>query len=245
MDTRSQATLLVFTRGPVRERRRRLLLPAHSQMLERQLYLRCLDEAVAAGSAAGCRVVVSSPEPVAVPASVERLHQSGSGFGARLMDALARAGRNAAPVVVVGTDAPGLTARTVRDSLAELRRDPERVVVGPSPDGGFYLLAATRPLTAELEQVAWCRRGALASLLAALARAGRPVTLLAPLADLDRPADLERLLARGGLTRGVWRDLGRRLAELLAGLKLPPAPPVLPPLGLALAGPTPPRAPPR
>ena len=248
MDTSAPATLLVFTRGPRGERLRRRLLPARAGGLERQLYRRCLEEAVEAGRAAGCRVAVASPVPLELDGPVVALPQRGDGFGERLRRAVAAAGLHAGPLVVVGTDAPGLTADAITDALDGLRDDPNRVVVGPSPDGGFYLLAAARPLDEVLAQVAWCRRKTLRTLLSALARAGRPVTLIAPLADLDRRADLERLIARGGADKRapeLWQALLRRLRHLLAELRQWAAPLAVRALRPAVVPVVPARGPPR
>jgi hypothetical protein len=125
--------------------------------------------------------------------------------------------------VVVGSDVPELTSGHLRRTLELLAEDEDRVVVGPSPDGGFYLLASSRPLEALLPRVRWRRSDALTSLLAALARAGRPVALLPALADLDRRADLETWLSVSGDPTGPWFDIRCLLRSLLAALRRPDA----------------------
>lgn len=214
--------LLVFTLGPVRESRRRQLLPPRWGDVEQRLHQACLDEALVAGREAGCRLRVSSPDSLELPADVERAPQSGLGFGDRLRTAMTTALEEGGPVVLVGSDVPGMSAGHVSRTLELLQEDPDRVVLGPSPDGGFYLLAAARSLDEALRQVAWCCQGTLASLRRALQRAGRPVVLLAPLADLDRRADLERWLAVAGRAPSiVWHALRRLLGQLLAVLRRP------------------------
>jgi glycosyltransferase A (GT-A) superfamily protein (DUF2064 family) len=129
----------------------------------------------------------------------------------------------AGPLLVVGTDVPGLAASHLARALALLDEDADRVVLGPSPDGGFYLLAARRPIDQLATATRWCRRDTLRGLLRTLAEAGRPVTLLAPLADLDRPADLDRWLsrARPRTTTAHWQALTGLLQRALAGLRRP------------------------
>lgn len=216
--------LLVFTLAPERECGQRPLLPARLRRDEVALRRECLDAAVEAGREAGCRTVVSTPDDLPLPADVERMAQPGSGFGERLRRALAGATREGAPTVVVGGDVPGLTGGHVRTALELLDRRPEAVAVGPSPDGGFYLLASRRPLDRELAEVAWCRRTTLASLLAALRRASREVALLPPLADLDRRADVESWLARARRSCRRWTALVRRLLAALADERRPAVP---------------------
>lgn len=213
-------TLLIFTLGAARESARRGLLPPGMRDLEIGLRHGCLEAALAAGRSSGCRIEVCSPSPLALPDGAEHVPQEGTGFGPRLEGAMRGAfARGASPLVAVGTDVPGLAPSHVTRALALLTDDPDRVVLGPSPDGGFYLLAAAKPI-AGLAELPWCRRDTLRTLLHALREAGRPVVLLEALEDLDRPADLERWLA-GPLLESRWRPLARLLRTALAARRRP------------------------
>ena len=235
-----ETTLLVFTLGARGDGRRKRLLPAALRDRETALYRACLDEALAAGRGAGCRLEVCSPAGVELPADARAVGQAGSGFGERLARAFdAALSRTAGPVVAVGTDTPGLARDHVERALERLRqapRDPgsapgaprgrgddagrDRVVIGPSPDGGLYLLASTRPLGDLLRRVRWCRRSTLAHLRRLLRRAGLSVVLLEPLADLDRRRDLERWVARHRRHRGGPDDRPTERAALAIGRAL-------------------------
>lgn len=225
--TAERPTLLVFTLGAEAEARRRRLVPDPLRDRETALYRGCLDDALAAGRACGCRLEVSAPAPLDLPAGAAYRRQASGSFGERLAAAFDGAGPAAAsPVVVVGTDTPGLAEHHVRRALAlfaaaapgEARES--RVVVGPSPDGGLYLLAAARPLGDLLRRVPWRRRRTLAALRRTLAAAGLRVHLLDPVADLDRRADLHRWLARRAAgASGPLRRLAALLSRLLAALR--------------------------
>ena len=240
------ATLVIFSLGPERERARRRLLPGAWREVELRLHRQGLETALEAGRASGCRVAVSAPEDLDLPVGVEWLQQTGRTFGERLghaLDAVWRA-RPEGPVVIVGSDVPGLTANHLHRAQMSLEEDPDRVVVGPSPDGGFYLLASRRPVEDLFQDVRWRRPDTLASLLELLASAGRPVELLPALADLDHRADLERWLSAPDATAGSWRELCGLLRSILSAFRRPAA---LPRIGwsqrpaVAAAGP---RAPP-
>ena len=221
-ESRAQAVpeLVVFTLGERRESRRRRLLPTRWNGLEQRLHRACLESALAAGREAGCRLRVCSPGDVQTPAGVEHRRQSGSGFGERLRRALTQAfGAARGPVAVVGSDVPGLTARPLRQAFRSLAEDPDRVVIGPSPDGGFYLLAASRPLDGALREVRWRCGKTLESLCRALARRGREVVFVEPLLDLDHRPALESWLSTGGPTH--LAALLRSLHLLLAALRRP------------------------
>jgi hypothetical protein len=215
-------TLLVFTLGPGVESARRGLLPGPLRGVEAEVWQSCLSAALEAGRAAGCELEVCSPAPLDLPEDARHVPQVGDGFGSRLEKALSRSFDG--PLLVVGTDVPGLAARHLSQALSLLAEDSDRVVLGPSPDGGLYLLAASRPIAGLAGATRWCRRDTLAGLLRALRSAGRPVVLLEPLADLDRRADLEAWAAGQDARWQGWQRLLRLLRRLLSGLRRPAVP---------------------
>lgn len=211
-------TLLVFTLGPCAENLRKRLLPKGLSAAEYQLHRAGLDRAISAGQAAGCEVVVAAPAGTDLPAGVRRLSQKGNGLGARLRYALRALQQEqpGVPVVLVGTDVPGLASEHIRAALKRLHTAPDEVVLGPCPDGGFYLLATRKPIDPLLARVRWCRRDTLTSLLTALRSSGHRAYLLTPLRDLDRPADVDAWLALE--SSGAGHDLARWLHKLLTDL---------------------------
>src|SRR5215213_6282018 len=133
-------TLVVFTLGPGVESARRGLLPDPLRGVEAEVWQGCLSAALEAGRAVGCELEVCSPAPLDLPGDVRHVPQMGDGFGSRLEKAMTRSlGSFSGPLLVVGTDVPGLAARHLAQALSLLAEDPDRVVLGPSPDGGFYL----------------------------------------------------------------------------------------------------------
>jgi len=221
-------TLVVFTLGSRADARRHPLLGPSGHGLEVGLRRACLESAFAAGRAAKMQIVVCSPEPLAeTPRDVGWLPQQQGTFAERFEAAIEQGVLDSTqPLVIVGGDVPGLDAGLLAEALERLARDPEAVVVGPARDGGFYLLATSRPLGTLLREVRWCGRQTRKTLLAALARAGRRVVLLPSLCDLDRPADIEGWLAdrrhRPG-PLGLWsKRLLRFLGERLRPLASPP-----------------------
>lgn len=226
LDTRRRPTLLVFTLGPEGDCERRPLLPSRLREIERDLRATCTAAALEAGRSCGFRLEVASRRGPA-DGDVRRVDQRGATFGERLVSTLAGAWeRNPdGPVVLVGGDIPRLSGRHLRRAVAQLEADRDAVVVGPSPDGGFYLLATARPLNGVLEHVRWCRPTTRDDLVRALAGSGRTIHLLEPLADLDRPDDLAALLASGWSRGAAW--LTRRLREALASVGPPRLPPPL------------------
>lgn len=96
------------------------------------------------------------------------------------------------PVLIIGSDCPGLHASHVARGFQALGRAP--VVFGPATDGGYYLIGQRRsPKTLSLfANVRWSTVHALSDTLANLP-AGVPYEELEPLSDLDESADLAAL----------------------------------------------------
>ena len=99
------------------------------------------------------------------------------------------------PVVMVGSDIPGLDRRHVAAAFRALGRCD--AVFGPAADGGYWLVGLRRhPRRDPFRGVAWSGPQALADTLANLR--GAQVAMLETLEDVDDGADYERWRARGG-----------------------------------------------
>jgi len=99
------------------------------------------------------------------PRKLARLSQGGGDLGARL----ARAMRGVrGPVAVIGTDSPGVRARDIAAAFKALGRAP--VAVGPSGDGGFWILAARNgaSVASAFRRVRWSSAHTLDDLVANL-----------------------------------------------------------------------------
>jgi rSAM/selenodomain-associated transferase 2 len=135
-----------------------------------------------------------------VPPGVEPVPQRGANLGERLANAVgdvferSRSGPPASrPLLVVGVDT--LLTRTHAADALELLRHGADVVFGPAEDGGYYLVAMTRPQPAlfDLPPQGWGGPDVLDQSLAAAKAAGLSTALLAPERDLDTPDDAAAL----------------------------------------------------
>jgi 2-phospho-L-lactate guanylyltransferase (CobY/MobA/RfbA family) len=116
------------------------------------------------------------------------LPQRGRDFAERLTNAFADArARGYAEVVAVPTDVPRLGARQLAEAFRRLA--VVDVVLGPSPDGGAYLIGCRTDPLALFLGVRWRTAGAFADLAA---NAGS-LAVLDPLEDVDRRSDLRTL----------------------------------------------------
>jgi glycosyltransferase A (GT-A) superfamily protein (DUF2064 family) len=127
----------------------------------------------------------------------------------RIERILGRALDEAPYAFALGADSPGLpTSRLVaaRGALAEVD-----AAVGPSSDGGFYLLAVRRLPRGTLAGVPWSHPDTARRTVEALGAAGLSARVLEGWFDVDEPGDLDRL--RCDLVGAP--ETARVLAELL------------------------------
>ena len=89
---------------------------------------------------------------------------------------------------VIGTDCPDLTARRLRHAFEALKT--RELVLGPAPDGGYYLIGCRRVLPQLFADMPWGTEHVWARTLAAARGAGLNPYVLEPLPDVDRPQDL-------------------------------------------------------
>ena len=103
-------------------------------------------------------------DAAAWPVAVPRVPQGTGDLGARMARVLAQAAPDA-PVLVVGSDVPGLGAPEAAAAFDALQRAD--LVLGPAPDGGYWCIGASRPPPAGVfEGVRWSTAHARADTLA-------------------------------------------------------------------------------
>jgi rSAM/selenodomain-associated transferase 1 len=150
--------------------------------------------------------------------------QVGVGLGERMHRAIddgLAAGFDA--VVLIGSDLPTLPASYIYDAIAQLKgvdgiRVPPDLILGPSEDGGFYLVGARHPLPDIFRDVPWDGPAVLRSVVEAARALALRVAFTPEWWDVDKPEDLERLVRQSSASApGAACDVGtaRRLREFL------------------------------
>ncbi len=140
-----------------------------------------------------------------VPAGVTVLPQSGPDLGSRMRIAAADVFRDhRGPLLLIGTDAPTLTASHLRRA-AEWLVAGHDAVFGPALDGGYYLVGMNGPLPAlfTIDPALWGGPQVLTASLAAAREAGLRVGELPALRDLDTPQDAAAFLTEGDLPADI------------------------------------------
>lgn len=116
--------------------------------------------------------------------------QVGADLGERLKNAFRLYFRKGYQrVVIIGTDAPTLPVSWIQQAFGVL--DKEGLVLGPSTDGGYYLVGLGEEVGALFEGIPWGTERVLAETLKVVNQRKIPSFLLPFWYDLDRPGDLD------------------------------------------------------
>lgn len=120
--------------------------------------------------------------------------QRGEDLGARMSaifdELMARGYRN---VVLIGGDLPPLPLSYLEQAFEILATQSEGVVLGPSRDGGYYLVGMNRRVPQIFERMMWSHDRVLAQTLTRLAALRIDSELLPGWFDIDTVDDLRRL----------------------------------------------------
>jgi rSAM/selenodomain-associated transferase 1 len=138
------------------------------------------------------------------PRGLRLVPQGGGDLGTRMQRIFDRAGPG--PLVIVGTDVPGIASAHLRAAFRLLGRHD--AVFGPAADGGYWLVGLKRRprVLRPFHGVRWSTRHALADTLANLR--GRSVAFVDTLSDVDTAADFARCAAFfGRRVLAPYRDL--------------------------------------
>jgi rSAM/selenodomain-associated transferase 1 len=150
------------------------------------------------------------------PPNFQRLEQRGGDLGERMNAAFSdlwqRGHRN---VVVIGSDLPALPLTILETAFELMTASAKQVVLGPSRDGGYYLVGMNRPTPEIFQNMAWSHNQVLAQTMKRLAKLGVAAELLPTWFDLDTMEDLAYLQS---LSEPATRNAVQRTLSYLEGL---------------------------
>jgi hypothetical protein len=194
---RSKNVLIVFVKEPRPGAVKTRLLPALDPLSAAELYRALAEEEIRqtaprAGEYGRLFFYAppGSPEAMSAWLPGERfLPQRGEDLGARMSAAFDETFRRGARrAAVIGTDVPWVHRGLVAEALSTL--DDHDVALGPTSDGGYYLLALRRPQPALFQGIAWSTPSVFASTMDRAAALGLRVRLLPELPDIDTLDDV-------------------------------------------------------
>jgi rSAM/selenodomain-associated transferase 1 len=138
-----------------------------------------------------------SPDGNGLPGCLRLRAQPGRGLGAALAGAFGcHLADGFERVVLIGSDNPTLPPELVEAAARGL--DDHDLVIGPSADGGYYLIGMDRPHLGVFERITWSTEVVYRETLERAREQGLRVCAAPEWYDVDTVAELERLRAELG-----------------------------------------------
>ncbi len=127
------------------------------------------------------------------PGAAHYAAQSAGDLGARMEAAMRNllTGDSIEGVLLIGADIPGITAEIVEEAASQLLAHD--LVLGPTFDGGYYLIGSRTVHPELFRQMEWSTDSVLSETLKRAGDAGLTIFRLEELSDLDTLEDVGRL----------------------------------------------------
>lgn len=208
--------LLLFTRYPEAGKTKTRLIPQlgadGAALLQKRLTERVAGQAQLLAERRGTETIIhetiihysggSREEMSSWLGPVRCIAQTTGDLGQRMRAAFAHSfTEGAQTAVLIGSDIPDISADLLHQAFACLLGGKE-VVIGPSADGGYYLIGLVARRAAQLlpvlfEQMVWSSTDLFPFTMDRLRQAGYTAAILPILHDIDLPADLSLAKDRG------------------------------------------------
>ena len=147
--------------------------------------------------------------------SISTFVQEGKDLGDRMKNTFfARFAEGYEQVVIIGADSPSLPLAYIRQAFLS----KQDVVLGPSVDGGYYLIGMTGKLINLFDGIAWGGDTVLKETLCKLESNGVSLELLPVWYDVDRSDDLIFLKTHLELMAAVGQREGASTQKFLSDL---------------------------
>ncbi len=212
------ATLIVFAKTPVAGAVKTRLTSLLTADDAARLYGAFLRDALVQYSELGVSVrlylagAADWNQPVPPGTTLHR--QSGSRLGERMCAAFEESFREGyGRAVVVGTDHPTLPSEYLGCAF-DVLDSPESVAIGPSRDGGFYLLGMTRLYEKLFRNMRYSHARVYEETLTRAEKTSACITILPPWHDVDTPDELVKLVRELDLGRSTTPNTRRAIEDL-------------------------------
>ena len=128
------------------------------------------------------------------------LPQSGKDLGERLKNTFLEFKDSKSPMIIIGSDSPTLPGQYLINS-GDLLSDND-IVLGPTEDGGFYLIAIKDTSGSFIkdifDNIRWSTSHALSDIIENIKIVNKKFALVGKWYDIDTPDDIERLISEFG-----------------------------------------------
>lgn len=200
-------SLIIFAKEPKKDNVKTRLSSCLSETQRLRLYKAFLKDTVSVAKDIQCEQKILAYDSESenpkylkkITSSFIFYKQEGKNLGEKMHRAFQFAARNkASKIVIIGSDSPTLPIGYIKDAFCRLSKND--VVLGPSYDGGYYLIGLKKPCQGLFRDIKWGSDEVLEKTLKKVNVLNKKTVLMNKWYDVDRLEDLNYLK----------RDLKRR-----------------------------------
>ncbi|GAX60316.1 hypothetical protein SCALIN_C10_0076 [Candidatus Scalindua japonica] len=216
-------SFIIFAKGPIPGKVKTRLTPILSPPAAAELYKAFIADIVSNTHKLKCNQVTIAFTPPNAEAtlqgicgkSVNYLQQEGHNLGERMKNAFKHSfDKGSKRTVIIGTDSPTLPLTYIRDAFEALKKVP--VTIGPTFDGGYYLIGLSEQNDSIFEGVDWSTSTVFSQTLSRIQEISKPLYVLPPWYDVDTPDNLEFLRSHiMSMKMGGNKDIPEKTLQFL------------------------------
>jgi rSAM/selenodomain-associated transferase 1 len=197
--------LIIFAKEPAPGQVKTRLSPPLSLALAAELYLCFLEDVLEEMAGLPGLDLAVAYDPASArnffatltPPGVKLVAQAEASLSHRLIEGCTWGfAQGYTAVLVRNSDSPDLPGAYVQEGREALLSGQADVVLGPCPDGGYYLVGLRQPCPELFQKVPWSTDAVLDQTLARARQLGLKVHLLPPWPDIDELYELLNFLKR-------------------------------------------------
>ena len=187
--------LILFTRVPVPGQTKTRMMPYYTPEQCAEFHCYCVKDIVKAAVNVDAEIIVSYTGgksdvlKTIISDAACYCEQVGDDLGERMYDAIEKAfGMGYEKVVLVGTDVPELRAETIDSAFETL--DSKDLVIGPTEDGGYYLIGMKTACKAAFNVKKYSTTSVFEETVKSIEEDGKSIAVVDTYTDIDEPDDL-------------------------------------------------------
>ncbi len=192
--------LIIFAKSPIPGKVKTRLTPDITPAEAAELYKAFIIDIVGTAYNLQCEQVAIAYTPSNAETafhsicgqSVSYFPQQGHDLGERMKNAFKHSfARGSKRTIIIGTDSPTLPLSYIQKAFDALKEVP--VTIGPTFDGGYYLIGLSEQNCTIFEGVDWSTSRVFSQTLTRIEEANKPLYVLPPWYDVDTLDNLEFL----------------------------------------------------
>jgi len=194
MTKKDRRSLIIFVRRPELGKVKTRLAAEVGDHEALRIYIRLLEHTRDMAKSVDCSRLLWYADKIESddmwPATLfEKYRQPESDLGGRMKEAFAKALEYHDKTIIIGSDCPKLSADIIEEAFAAL--DHQDVVIGPTYDGGYYLLGMKKLHEHLFEEMRWSVDDVFDTTVSRIGKLDLSHEVLTKLSDVDYKSDWE------------------------------------------------------